>query len=69
MAYENELFQAAIEGSIEKINKYLAMGGEITAKDIQGTTLLMFAARHGQLSLVEWLVVEKKLNVTEKNKS
>src|SRR5258705_355519 len=43
-------------GCIEELQRLLAAGSDIDARDRRGQTALMRAARHGHCQMVEWLI-------------
>jgi uncharacterized protein len=47
---------AVRRGHIEELQRLLAAGSDIDARDRHGQTALMRAARHGHCQMVEWLI-------------
>lgn len=65
------LILIAVENDQLATTKYLleeAKEDEITARDVEGNTALMLAAKKGHLGMAKWLVDEKKADVGEKNR-
>ncbi len=57
LAVERDIFDAAKDGNVEELKKFLAIPGvDVNAKDNQGLTLLMQAARNGHLEAVKYLI-------------
>ena len=52
----NEWEDAVRRGSIDQLQRLLASGADIDARDGHGQTALMLAAREGHAKVVEWLV-------------
>jgi ankyrin repeat protein len=52
----NYLFDAAFNGNIEVITRFLETGGELTSRDIRNRSILHFATSGGQTSLVSMLL-------------
>jgi ankyrin repeat protein len=52
----NEWEDAVRRGSIDQLQRLVASGADIDARDGYGQTALMLAAREGQAKVVEWLV-------------
>jgi len=51
-----ELISAVISGEVDKAKLLLDAGGNVEARDAEGSTLLMLAAATGNLAMVELLV-------------
>ena len=52
----NEWEDAVRRGSIDQLQRLVASGADIDARDGHGQTALMLAAREGHAKVVEWLV-------------
>jgi ankyrin repeat protein len=52
----NEWEDAVRRGSIDQLQRLVANGADIDARDGYGQTTLMLAAREGHAKVVEWLV-------------
>jgi len=63
-----QLLQAAENGSLEQIKDLLAKGGDINAKNKEGEPVLMFAAEEGDLGVVKFLI-DKGADMNAKDKN
>lgn len=60
-----ELLDAVVSGNLESVKKILA-SGNVGIEERYGedrTTLLMLAAKYGHLSIIEYLLIEKKADI------
>ncbi len=61
---QTALFDAVVSGNLEKIQSILAVGAE---QDIGEGSALHWAAYHGHLNVVQWLVEQAAVSVNQQN--
>lgn len=60
--HENELREAAKDGNIEYVKKYVGMGAYVDGKDDHERTALYFAVKYDRVDVVKYLIEEAKAN-------
>lgn len=64
--YSDNIFKNIATGYVEKVQKYISLGRDISVKDDNGNTLLMHAISSGQTEIAK-LLLDTSIDINERN--